>query len=507
MISRRSALKAALFGSTALAAGTAFSLFTDAPSRAGTVFINKLTIPPLLAGKQENGIRIFDLHMQKGMSRFFQGVQTPTLGVNGSFLGPTLKMRNGEKVRFNVTNTIGEPTTLHWHGLHLPAKADGGPHQIIENGETWSPEFEIKQMAATFWYHSHMFHKTGEQVWKGLAGLMLVEDETSDKLDLPREYGVDDIPVVLQDRSFNADGSLQYISSMHDIMMGMKGQIPMVNGTISPFIEATSKKLRLRILNGSNSRFFNLGFDDNRSFHQISTDGSFLQTPFETTRVKLGPGERAEIVVDVSGNQPFALRSAPSESSGGFMNMMRRGMGRGMMNMMGGGIEQIDFLQIRPAKTLKTSPALPSQLVTLPRMDAATAVKTRRFVMQMRMGPAMMTGSGGPLSINGKTMAMDRIDEVVKLGDTEIWQIENTSPLPHPFHVHNIQFLILERNGKPPMPGERGMKDTVTVEGGEIVRVIARFDDYADPEHPYMYHCHILEHEDAGMMGQFTVVA
>ncbi|HHK74202.1 MAG TPA: hypothetical protein ENJ57_03440, partial [Rhizobiales bacterium] len=201
MISRRSALKAALFGSTALAAGTAFNLLANAPSKADTSFVNKLAIPPLLAGKLQNGTRIFDLRMQKGTTGFFQGIQTPTLGINGSFLGPSLKMRNGEKVRFNVTNAIGEPTTLHWHGLHLPAKADGGPHQVIENGKTWSPEFEIKQMAATFWYHSHMFHKTGEQVWKGLAGLMLVEDETSDKLDLPREYGVDDIPLVLQDRS------------------------------------------------------------------------------------------------------------------------------------------------------------------------------------------------------------------------------------------------------------------------------------------------------------------
>jgi len=505
MISRRSALKAVLFGSTALVTGTAFT-YRSAPAKAQIAFTNKLAVPPLLVGEMHGGVRVFDLRMQSGATEFFKGVQTPTLGINGGFLGPTLKLRNGEKLRLNVTNAIGEPTTLHWHGLHLPAKADGGPHQIIANGATWSPEFEVKQMAATFWYHSHMFHKTGEQVWKGLAGFMLVEDAASDKLDLPREYGVDDIPIVLQDRSFNRDGSLQYISSMRDIMMGMKGDTPIVNGTIAPFFTATTQKIRLRILNGSNSRFFNLGMSDNRTFHQIATDGSFLETPFETNRVKLGPGERAEIVVGINAS-PFTLRSFPSGSGGGMMNMMRRGMGRGMMNMMMGGIEQIDFLQIRPAGNLKATPALPGQLVTLPRMAASSAVKTRRFVLEMRMGPAMMMGGGNPLTINGKSMDMNRIDEVIKLGDTEIWQIENTSPLPHPFHIHDIQFLILDRNGQPPAPGERGFKDTVTVEGGEIVRIIAKFDDYADSSLPYMYHCHILEHEDAGMMGQFIVKA
>ncbi len=506
MISRRSAIKALLFGSTALATGATIGFLANS-SKADTSFVNRLKIPPQLKGKMQNGVRVYDLRLQKGATEFLPGIKTATLGINGGFLGPTLRLRNGEKIRLNVTNTIGEPTTLHWHGLHLPARADGGPHQVIAEGATWSPEFEVKQMAATFWYHSHMFHKTGEQVWKGLAGFMLVEDETSDTLELPRQYGVDDIPLVLQDRSFNRDGSLQYISSMRDIMMGMKGDIAMVNGAVTPFFDAATQKLRLRILNGSNSRFFNLGFDDERAFHQIATDGSLLAKPFETTRVSLGPGERAEIVVDTSGARPLVLRSFPPEAPGGMMNMMRRGMGRGMMNMMGGGIEQIDFLQIRHAASLKPGPALPARLATLPRMEASSAVKTRRFVMEMRMGPAMMMGGASPLTINGKAMDMNRIDEVVKLGDTEIWQIENTSPLPHPFHIHDIQFLILDRNGQPPAPGEQGMKDTVTLQGGEVVRVIARFEDYADPERPYMYHCHILEHEDAGMMGQFIVKA
>ncbi|MBT3820105.1 MAG: multicopper oxidase domain-containing protein, partial [Nitrospinaceae bacterium] len=143
----------------------------------------------------------------------------------------------------------------------------------------------------------------------------------------------------------------------------------------------------------------------------------------------------------------------------------------------------------------------------LPKLKETEAAITRRFKLEMRMGPGMMFGGSSPFRINGKSMKLSRIDEVVKLGDTEIWEIENNSPMPHPFHIHDIQFLILDRNGRPPSPGERGFKDTVTVNQAETVRIIAKFADYADPEKPYMYHCHILEHEDAGMMGQFIVKA
>jgi FtsP/CotA-like multicopper oxidase with cupredoxin domain len=166
-----------------------------------------LPIPELLRGEMKDGVRVYDLDMRRGEHEFFAGVKTPTLGINASYLGSTLKMKVGEKVRLNVTNNIGETSTLHWHGLHLPAKADGGPHQPIAPGETWSPEFKIIQEAATFWYHSHMHNKTGEQVWRGLAGVIIVEDEKTKSLNLPNEYGVDDIPVVLQERRFNRDGS------------------------------------------------------------------------------------------------------------------------------------------------------------------------------------------------------------------------------------------------------------------------------------------------------------
>ena len=187
---------------------------------------------------------------------------------------------------------------------------------------------------------------------------------------------------------------------------------------------------------------------------------------------------------------------------------MGGGMGRGMMGgMMGGGSAgPFNFLEIRPADNLKSTSNVPGKLTTIDWIAASSAVNTRRFVMEMAMGPMMMLGFGNTHTINDKAMKLNRIDEVVAKNSIEIWEIGNTSPIPHPFHIHDIQFQILDRNGRQPHPGERGLKDTVLVNPGEIVRVIAKFSEYSDPKNPYMYHCHILEHEDAGMMGQFTVV-
>ncbi|MEX2449622.1 MAG: multicopper oxidase domain-containing protein [Rhodospirillales bacterium] len=498
MITRRTALTALLSAGTAATAATAgfLSGFPRLSFADDTGTPNELKIPALDTGTVRNGSRVFDLHLQQGSTQFLAtGAPTPTLGINGGFLGPTLSMQNGENVVINVTNRIGEPSTLHWHGFHVPAKHDGGPHQVIENGATWSPAFEIKQKAATFWYHSHMHHKTGEQVYRGLAGLIVVEDAESLSLDLPKTYGVDDIPLIIQDRAFNRDGTFRYVSSMHDVMMGMQGDTILVNGTVNPFLHAKTQKIRFRILNGSNARFYTLAFSDGRRFQQIATDGSFLSGPVETDRIVLAPSERAQIVVDIgTDGRPLKLVSLPGETQGG-----------GMMSAMAN--QRFDIIEIRPDAALKSSPAVPGKLTDLPRLRAQDAVKTRRFVLAMGMGPGMGGGGGGGgFTINGRSMDMKRIDERVKLGDTEIWEIKNDSPMTHPFHIHDIQFQILDRNGNPPAPGERGLKDTVRVHGGETVRVIARFEDYADPDHPYMYHCHILEHEDAGMMGQFVVV-
>ena len=501
MMNRRKVLGGLAAGVAVTALGSRHFPFASKPAFARSDQRAELMIPPLDKGRVENGTRIFELALQRGSSNFLPGLKTPTLGVNQAYLGPTLALNDGEQVEFRVTNNIGELTTLHWHGLHLPARADGGPHQVIKPGQTWSPSFTVKQHAGMFWYHPHLMHKTGLHAYNGMAGAMIVNDKRTPDLALPSDYGVDDIPVVLQDKRFNRDGSLQYVSSMHDKMMGLKGYILLVNGAIKPRFTATTQKLRLRLLNASNARTYSLGFADNRKFQIIAGDGSLLPTPVQTDRVVISPGERAEIIVDVADGKAADLVTFPYKTVGN-MGMMGRMMGR-----MSDDDRRFAVLQIVPAPDLKSSPNLPAQLLALPKMKASDAIKTRRFELNMAMGPMMMMRGGAAFTINGRSMDIKRIDERVKLGSTEIWEIVNSSPMAHPFHIHDIQFQILDRNGKPPRPQETGLKDTVLVGGGETVRVIAKFDDYADPERPYMYHCHILEHEDAGMMGQFTVVA
>ena len=480
-----------------------------------------LPLPVVQRGELKDGVRTYSLTVREGRHAFVAGARAATIGVNGNYLGPVLRMRQGEKVRIRVRNALRETTTVHWHGMHLPARMDGGPHQQVKPGQTWEPAFEVRQPAATLWYHAHPHKRTGLHVWKGLAGPIIIDDEEADALPLPREYGVDDIVLVLQDRLFGRDGELVYVQSMHDVMMGMEGDIALCNGVFMPAFEARRQRLRLRILNGANASFYNIGFSDNRPFHVIATDGGLLPRPVERRRVLITPGERVEIVVEV-GSEPFFLVSGGAagagESSGrrgggGMMGggMMGGGMmGRGMGGMMGGrssvDLPPHTFLHIMPAERLEASPPLPERLVALPQADARKADRVRRFDLQMGMGPMMMMGARAPFAINGKAMDMNVINEVVPLNSTEIWEIRNRSPMPHPFHVHDVQFRVLTRNGRPVPAHEAGRKDTVLVDGGDVVRVLARFEDYADEKHPYMYHCHILEHEDAGMMGQFTVV-
>ena len=483
-------------------------------------FVNPLQIPPLDTGtlmQSEGGRarRRFELTLQKGVSRFLTDIDTPTLGINGSYLGPTLRYRRGDVLDILVNNRIGEDSVLHWHGLHVPQRFDGGPMQSIADGESWNPVFDARQPAATLWYHSHAMHKTGPQVYHGLAGLMILDDEVSDSAGLPSRYGVDDIPLILQDKRFNADGTLDYMSRYGDMMIGQHGDIMMVNGTLSPFFEAKTDKIRLRILNGSNARLFNLAFNDGREFLQIASDGGLLGKPVPLRRLMVTPGERVELLVDISDGRPVILRSEPSENHfpvfpGSFSALMRA------MHE-----ESFDVMEIRPGSNPERLPPAPGMLATLPAVNAGMGIRTRRMRLNMGFGSRSGSGKGpglgnrtgqgggyggGHFSINGRVMTMSYINERVKLGDTEIWEVINDTPMVHPFHIHGSQFRVLDRNGVAPPAQETGYKDTVHLHGRETVRLLVSFTDFADDTHTYMYHCHTLEHEDRGMMGQFLVL-
>jgi FtsP/CotA-like multicopper oxidase with cupredoxin domain len=489
-----------------------------AQSQIAEAAFNSLKIPELLSSASSNSAdafaRQFDLNVQEGVTEFLPSLSTPTFGINGSYLGPTLQLKTGEEVAIKVNNTLSQPTTLHWHGLHVPAAADGGPHQVIEPGKSWTANFKVTETAGTYWYHSHLLGNTGEQVLKGLAGMIVIENDANTNLGIPSEYGVDDIPLMVQDRQFNEDGSFSYITSHRDIMMGYSGSTILVNGTVSPVFTPTTEKVRFRLANCSNARTYNFAFSDNRNFQQISCDGGFLQKPVEMNVLQLAPAERCEIVVDFSDRAPVNLISKPmpDDSPNASQGMMRR------MSQMNS--QLFDILAVRPQSSLLRSDALASQLAASPDLNEDNIDRVRQFTlgMTMGMGMGMRRGPGGgggatqmgmgdeEFSINGKSMNMNVINETVPIGSKEVWEVFNDTPMMHPFHVHHGQFQILGRNNRTVDAHEQAFKDTVKIGPGETVRFLMKFENYADPETAYMYHCHILEHEDNGMMGQFLVV-
>ncbi len=460
-------------------------------------------LPPLELGSRVGKDVYFDLSIQSGKSAILPNRLTPTLGINQAFLGVTLRANKGDRVHIKVRNNIDKTTTLHWHGAKLPAKADGGPHQPIEPSGIWLAEFDIIQPAATLWYHAHQMHKTGEHVYHGLAGLFIVDDDTSRNLGLPLDYGVDDFPVIIQDKDFNQDGSFKYLSDFREKLMGMKGETVLVNGVINPVLKTTKSLIRLRILNGSNARIYHLNFDDKRMFHIIASDGGLLEKPIMTHSIKLAPAERAEILVDVSdGKMPILRHKEHMQKSANRMGGM-------MMPSMQGKKQKFDIFQIDAREASYSDKKIPNNLIKHDIPSTQSISNKRVFKLQMEMGPQLMfaalSGSHDLFKINGKSMDINRIDEVVKAGSTELWEITNTSMMQHPFHIHNVQFKIISRRGE--VKGhELGFKDVVLVRPHETVQVLIKFPEFSDPKIPYMYHCHILEHEDFGMMGQFVVV-
>jgi blue copper oxidase len=342
--------------------------------------------------------------------------------------------------------------------------------------------------------------------------MIIVDDEAADDLGLPSRYGVDDFALAIQDRRLSAAGELLYLQAGMDAMMGMLGNRLLVNGAPTPTLRAPAQLVRLRLLNGSNARIYELGFSDYRPFAIVASDGGLLPQPLSRRRLSMATGERYEIVVDLTAD------------AGGTVPMM---------SYPAGDATPFPIFDIAVDPDIETAPVrLPETLRAAPSI-AGEVSRTREFELRMPMmgmmggggmGGGGMRGGGmggggmgaggrgtpergpGGFTINGVSMDMTVINETVPLGAVEEWRIVNRSPMTHPFHVHDVQFLVRSRNGAPPPEHERGWKDTVQVRPDETVSILAHFKDFADPDHPYMYHCHILEHEDRGMMGQFVVV-
>ena len=445
-------------------------------------FGTALPIPPLGESRIEGGTRVFTLTPQAGKHEFVSGKPADSMGYNGSYLGPTLRATRGEKVRVDVHNQLAEATTVHFHGMRLPAADDGGPHQMIDPGASSSPSWTIDQPAATLWYHPHPHGSTEKQVSLGLTGLFVIDEpevSAGEETALPHTYGVDDVPVIVQDRRLDSNGQLTFDSSGNSL--GTLGNSIVANGALGATLKVTSERVRLRLLNASGGRWFNFGFADNRTFRVVASDGGLLAAPVQVTRVQLSPAERAEIVVDLSAGEQIMLRSFAPDL--GTVNPP---------DAFGGG-KDFDVLRLDAAASLAPSPALPSRLATIPAIDVEKA-HVRSFTLNGR-------------TINNRTMDMNRVDEIVAKGATEVWYVDNTNVYQHNFHVHGVQFQLLDINGTPPPAALRGWKDTIPVLPRDRMRIAMHMPAYADSHHPYMYHCHVLAHEDQSMMGQYLVTA
>jgi len=469
---------------------------------------------------------------------------TPMWRYNNNALPVIIRTMRGNAMTLNLDNQLDSNSTIHWHGFKIPAAMDGGPDTPVVASGTKAYTFTMDQPAAPLWFHPHPDMETGKQVYMGLAGVYLLEDNITKTLEANNELpsGDKDTVLLVQDRRFDGNATdavrnLKYMDMDMD-MDGMLGDTILVNGSVVPKQDVNTTRYRYRLYNVSNARNYKFALSDGSTFKVIGTDGGLLDSPTDVTSVTLGAAERVEIVIDFSNynvgdkvmlvSQPFngdmmgmmgGMNGTGGMSGMGNMGNMMNGMG----NIMGAGsmtgmaangtglsIMRFDITQ-EEVDTTTLYTALPANAEIKTRNTEAdvTNATERQFLMTMGgMGSmdANASGNGMPqmtFVINGKSFEPTRVDEFIAANATEIWNIRNMSPMAHPFHAHAIQYQILSRNGVPATGIDLGWKDTFLVQPGETVKVIGKFEAINTGD--YMYHCHILEHEDAGMMGYFRV--
>ena len=512
MINRRQFLKVTGAGAAALASGGITSLVEatggDPKLKAAKIFNPDLDIAlkatraeiPILAGHPTS--------VWSYRAQLLKGDPANLIDLERSYLGPIIRARTGQKVRIRFTNDVADETIVHWHGLHVPAEMDGHPRFVIPQGESYIYEFEVRNRAGTYWYHPHPHGITGPQVYGGLAGLFLVSDDEEKAAGLPSgEY---DIPLVIQDRAFDNRNQLVYLSGHRmERMTGFLGDWIMVNGQPDFSLPVATRAYRLRLLNGSNSRIYKLAWKDGHPLTIIGTDGGLLEKPLQRRYVMLGPGERLELWADFSQypvGSEATLLSLPFDA--GAMGGGR--MGGGMMGSTAGLPNGAGFsiLRVKVTRQEQETLALPQRLATINRYRFADAVNRknpRRFHLVMRHMA---------WTINGRTFRMQEVapDEKVRLNTLEVWEFINEGGgmgmmggmnMPHPMHLHGMQFQVLERQGvRHDGYVDEGWKDTVLLMPGERIKILVRFGDYPGL---FLYHCHNLEHEDMGMMRNYLI--
>ena len=499
-----------------------------------------LTTPSLLEPDLHQRI---DLTAMMGRSDW-NNQSVSTWGYNGAYLGPTIKLRRHQPVSLRVHNQLKVDTTVHWHGLVVGGEVDGGPQEVIRAGAHREVTFTPDQPAATCWYHPHPHMTSGLQVAKGLAGLLVIEDEQSKTLRIPSQWGVDDIPLVFQDKKLTESGTdIDYQLDVMHAAVGWFGNIMLTNGSQYPQVALPSGWVRLRLLNGCNARSMNLALSHGRPMYVIASDGGLLSEPVKVEQLEMLPGERFEVMIELTDTTPFDLVTLP---------VTQMGMTLAPFD------QPLPLLKILPLR-IGGANELPDHLAVLPSIPATEGLTRRRINLSMdkqldRLGmqqlmaryghQAMagmpmphttatskgdtMQGQGHDMSgmnmdmshgqsgmqdydfhqgnkINGKAYQIGDIAWQSPQGQHEIWEISGEGDMMlHPFHIHGTQYRILSENDQPVAAHRQGLKDTVRVEGG-VSQVLVSFPHTADKQAPYMAHCHLLEHEDTGMMMSFTV--
>ncbi|CAM01137.1 spore coat protein A [Saccharopolyspora erythraea NRRL 2338] len=517
MMHRRRFLGLAGGAGVVLAAGLGYPQLLTPPTSAGTLVRSGLRLPapfqvPLSIPRvlepvvRDADADRYEITARQAEAEILPGVRTPIWGYEGTFPGPTIESRRRRTTVVRHRNDLPVPTVVHLHGGRTPPESDGYPTDLVLPARGWraghhgmhDPDavitqgsrdytFPLEQRAALLWYHDHRMDFTGPAVYRGLAGLHIVRDDEEDALPLPR--GDRELPLVITDRSFAADGTFSYPSLDRSLTRvpgvteayaaGVLGDVVLVNGAPWPVHEVSATRHRLRVLNASNARRYELALDPpppaGAAFVQIGSDGGLLVAPREHRTITLAPAERYDVVVD------FGAYPVGTEVT--------------VVNLLGAGSTR-DVMRFRVARAERDDTAIPPRLSEVEQLARGQAVVTRDFAFT-----SGRIGNRHGWLIGGRAFEIGHAAARPRLGDVEIWRF--VTDLHHPVHLHLVNFQVLSRGGRPPGPLDGGLKDTVDLGPGEAVEVITRFDGYRGR---YVFHCHNAEHEDMGMMATFETV-
>ncbi|PHM61968.1 cell division protein FtsP [Xenorhabdus ishibashii] len=435
----------------------------------------KLPLPPLLESRR--GQPLF-LAIQRATWSFNGQNKAQVWGINGHYLGPTIRVHRGDDVKLIYSNRLSEPVSMTVGGLLVPGTLMGGSARLMAPGESWSPVIPIDQVATTCWYHANTPNRMARHVYAGLAGMWLVEDESSRSLPLPRHYGVDDFPVILQDKRLDNFGVPQYNPPANQ---GFLGDTLLVNGVENPFVEVARGWIRLRFLNASNARRYQLQLSDGRPFYMIATDQGLLPAPVAVQLLSLAPGERREVLIDMSKVESVTITAGESA---------------GVIDRLKGLFEPSTKLLSTTVLTLKASGLLPLVTEQLPTQLIVDNPQINSSIQsrQIDLGDYSQ-------GINGSLLNEHRIDITSQQDAWERWVV--TTSVPQPFHIEGVRFKVISLNGNRPEPQDYGWKDTVWIDSRAELLVNMMQPSY---EHfPFMYSSQILEMADRGVAGQLVV--